>query len=679
MEIHAHARPHIETHTRSQGHSAIAGAAYRLGLKLVDVRTGDWHDYHRRSLRGEIVLALTIAPEGSPGWAVNPQEMWERVEASEKRKDAQLARDFRVPLPLGLSSDQASAMAQEMGRFISDSLKTPVSIGVHRDSEVDVLGEKKMAEKVGYHAHLYFPTRRLACFEEQSHGKEVGASGDADRSAEPTGFGGKLTILSNKRTSAEFVERLNAKWAELCNEFASEAGLRPDYDHRSYARQGVDITPQPTVGQAATAMERKGVKTRKGIQLREALMASGKLSKTDSVDPVAIDSHRDCETKDVPTEQSVEVISPIPEVVGVVPPEAIPVALSEPDFSAFNPAGPTSNVVFLDRLRERRQQLGISDDRSSGDGKGPIAVTNATAIIPFKPKPRRDPIIAIPIETPIDEKSSSLGDSKSWLRQVENKPSLETLARRHHLVVVKTDSFASRMEKTLPQSMSASEKERVRQSLALVECLQKVLATLEAAQDDEEKKSQAYERAKAAALEAEYQLDQAMAGQKVAQNRLDLWMRNRPKPYGLLGILEPGKQRRLELQEDVQWKDGLVQAAKRASEKLHAFSQEASRALLRVQALLIELKRELAVTAVELRSRNIRIFEEFSKWLCFRQRKMLEEALPGPTEPVDDIDADLGIADTGSGTGGGGAPKGMPPPKKPVPKILPELGRKMKR
>jgi len=535
----------------------------------------------------------------------------------------------------------------------------------------DVLGEKKMAEKVGYHAHLYFPTRRLACFEDQGHGKEAGASGDADRSAEPTGFGGKLTILSNKRTSAEFVERLNAKWAELCNEFASEAGLRTDYDHRSYARQGVDITPQPTVGQAATAMERKGVKTRKGTQLREALKAPE--GRNDGGEEVKTGT------------QTIEASNPIeavtPPVTSVLPEQRLlnVTALPEPDFSAFDPASLASNVVFLDRLRERRQQLGISDDRSSGGRKGPIVVTNANPVIPFKPKPRRDPLIAIPIDSSPPVQSSANDGSKSWLRQVENKPSLETLARRHHLVVVKTGSFASRAERTLPQSMSASEKERVKQSLVLVECLEKVLATLEAAQDDEDKKAKAYERGKAAALDADYQLDRAIRAQKVAQNRLDLWVRNRPKPYGLLGILDPGKKRQEELQEDVQWKDGLVQAAKRASEKLHAFSQEASRALLRVQALLIELKRELAVTAVELRSRDIRIFEEFSKWLCFRQKKMLEEALPGPTGPVDDIDADLGVIETGSGTGGGGAPKGMPAPQKPVPKILPELGKKMKR
>ncbi|MFC3651300.1 MobA/MobL family protein [Dyella humi] len=672
MEVHAHARPHLETHTRSQGHSAIAGAAYRLGLKLVDTRTGIWHDYHRRSVRGEIVLALTIAPEGSPDWAVNPQEVWGRAEASERRKDSQVARDFRVPLPCGLSSDQASAMAQEMGRFISDSLKTPVSIGVHRDSEVDVLGEKKKAEKVGYHAHLYFPTRRLACFEEVGEGKEADAFGDSD-DAKVTGFGGKLTILSNKRTSAEFVERLNTKWAELCNTFANDAGLRADYDHRSYARQGVDITPQPTVGQSATALERKGVKTRKGAQLREALQASGKQLATD--DQV---SNMDPEEKqtDASIEQSVEVIPVIPEVSEARSSEVTPIVLPEPDFSAFNPA---SNVLFLDQLRQRRQQQGVSGEQSSGGSQGPAVGSSTAPVVPFKPKPRRDPLIAIPIDTPGEDKSSSAGSSKSWLREVEDKPSLEVLARRHRLVVVKTDSLASKLEKVLPQSTSASEKERVRQSLALVECLEKVLATLEAAQDDEEKKAQAYERGKAAALDADYQVDQAQAGQKVAQNRLDLWMRNRPMPYGLLGIVEQGKKRRLELQEDVQWKDGLVQAAKRASERLHAFCQEASRALLRVQALLIELKRELAVTAVDLRSRDIRIFKEFSKWLCLRQRKMLEEALPGPTESMGDIDADLGVVETSSGTGGGGTPKGMPPTKKPVPKILPELGRKMKR
>ena len=88
-EVAKHARPHIETHVRSKGHSSVAGAAYRLGLKLLDERTGTWHDYSRRSTAGEIILALTLALAGSPHWATRPQELWTRVENSERRKDSQ--------------------------------------------------------------------------------------------------------------------------------------------------------------------------------------------------------------------------------------------------------------------------------------------------------------------------------------------------------------------------------------------------------------------------------------------------------------------------------------------------------------------------------------------------------------------------------------------------------------
>jgi hypothetical protein len=67
-----HARPHLETHTRSAGHSAIKGAAYRLGIKLTDERTGEVHDFRKRKLGEEIVRAVTIAPPGAPGWAAVP-------------------------------------------------------------------------------------------------------------------------------------------------------------------------------------------------------------------------------------------------------------------------------------------------------------------------------------------------------------------------------------------------------------------------------------------------------------------------------------------------------------------------------------------------------------------------------------------------------------------------------
>lgn len=65
MTFTAHARPELPSHNRKE-HSAVAGAAYRLGLRLFDERTGEWHDYRKRAIGEEIVRALTVAPPGAP-------------------------------------------------------------------------------------------------------------------------------------------------------------------------------------------------------------------------------------------------------------------------------------------------------------------------------------------------------------------------------------------------------------------------------------------------------------------------------------------------------------------------------------------------------------------------------------------------------------------------------------
>lgn len=300
-----HARPHMETHNRAKGHSAVAGAAYRLGLKLYDRQAGVWHDYRKRALGEEIVRALTVAPEGAPEWATDPDELWNRAEAMEKRKDAQVARDFRIPVPFGLSDQQAGDLAEEMARFIAKELHTAVSMGLHRDAAVDALGQVKADEKVGFHAHLYFPTRRL----EQLEG-EGGTS--------VWGLGAKLAMLSNRNTSGVFVERLNEHWAELANRYTEANGLTADYDHRSYIRMGLPLLPQPKLGQAATAMERRGFFTRKGDAARDIIIASEVYK---AAHAIVLEAQREQAVADVQREAT----KALPNEVPSAPPTAIPI------------------------------------------------------------------------------------------------------------------------------------------------------------------------------------------------------------------------------------------------------------------------------------------------------------------------------------------------------------------
>lgn len=261
-----HARPHLQTHARGKGHSAVAGVAYRLGLRLFDKRTGEWHDYRKRALGEEIVAAFTLAPAGAPDWATDPAVVWGAVEAAEHRKDSQVAHDFRIPIPFGLTDTQAEAMARAMAQHIVSDWHTVVSVGLHRDSPVDALGQQKPFGKQGFHAHIYFPTRALS-FDSEAV-REAGEDGEGG--SDGWHFGEKLHAFSKKKAAAMVITELNAQWAALANMHVAAIGGMPDFTHLSYKRLGLDRLPQLRLGPGAAAMERKGIATRKGDSLRAA-------------------------------------------------------------------------------------------------------------------------------------------------------------------------------------------------------------------------------------------------------------------------------------------------------------------------------------------------------------------------------------------------------------------------
>lgn len=272
-----HARPHLSVHSRSRRHSAVSGAAYRMRLRLFDDRARRWRDYRPRRHIDKVVFAQTIAPAGAPGWATDPALLWNIVEAAEKRKDAQVARDYRIPVPRGVTAEAAVDLARMMADFIVTELHTAVSFGVHRDAAEDALGDDKPEEARGYHVHLYFPTRAIP--------NEPG-----DEAATPK-MGIKLPQFVNQTKGAAFIEQMNARWAELANLVAGRHGLPTDFDHRSYKRQGIARTPEPRLGQTATWTERRGQRTRLGNLLRaHRATRDGHATVTPTLDvPAAVD------------------------------------------------------------------------------------------------------------------------------------------------------------------------------------------------------------------------------------------------------------------------------------------------------------------------------------------------------------------------------------------------------
>lgn len=86
--------------SRAGGRSSVAAAAYRTAGRLRDDRQGLEHDYSRK---GGVVHSEIIAPENAPDWMRDRDQLWNAVEAVEKRRDAQLARrKSKWPFPASL-------------------------------------------------------------------------------------------------------------------------------------------------------------------------------------------------------------------------------------------------------------------------------------------------------------------------------------------------------------------------------------------------------------------------------------------------------------------------------------------------------------------------------------------------------------------------------------------------
>lgn len=227
---------HLNTHTigRAAGHSAVAAAAYRSASKLVDERTGEVFDFTRK---GGVLSAEIVTPAGVP--VPERAALWNAAEAAEKRKDARVAREWRAALPHELNEADRREFATRMGQAIADRYGVAVDVCIHAP---DREGDDR-----NFHVHMLATTRT------------IGADG---------ALGAKAVIeLANKDrqkagipgTSQGDITDIRREWAELTNEALERAGISARIDHRSYADQGVELTPTKHIGSDAVAMDRRGL------------------------------------------------------------------------------------------------------------------------------------------------------------------------------------------------------------------------------------------------------------------------------------------------------------------------------------------------------------------------------------------------------------------------------------
>lgn len=198
--------------SRSAGRSSVAAAAYRSAERLFDERQGVFHDYQKKA--EDVLHKEILKPDNAPEWVLNREKLWNEVEKTEKRKDAQLAREFNIALPREFSLEQNVELVREFMQkeFVDRGMIADVCIHEGKSHG----GERQP------HAHVMLTMREIS----------------------EEGFGKKVREWNSKELLLQFREA----WANTANLHLAKAGLDINIDHRTLEAQGIDLYPQNKIG-----------------------------------------------------------------------------------------------------------------------------------------------------------------------------------------------------------------------------------------------------------------------------------------------------------------------------------------------------------------------------------------------------------------------------------------------
>ena len=271
----------IKIISRSSGRSAVASAAYRSGEKLLNDETGIVHDF---TSKGGVVMNEILLPAHAPSAYRNRQVLWNEVQKTEKRSDAQLAREVEVAFPAEMDREEQIECVRD---YIQENF---VSKGMIADWALHDKGDGNphahiMLTVRGFDEHERWQQKIRSVFanardtdgravydpalpsydpKDREHTSryripvldEEGNQKTRIRKGKGTEYlWEKVNIPANDWNDRENAERWRESWARHCNRYLDQ---EKQIDHRSYARQGLDMEPTVHEGVTARKIEKEG-------------------------------------------------------------------------------------------------------------------------------------------------------------------------------------------------------------------------------------------------------------------------------------------------------------------------------------------------------------------------------------------------------------------------------------
>ena len=207
---------------RSKGHNAIAASSYISRSKLQLITTGNKGEkgtisYNFTSRKG-LAHSIILAPDDAPSWVYNRQELWNRAESAETRKNAETARKLIIALPKELTLQQNIELIEQFALECLVSHGMVADINIHCDNENNP------------HGHIQMTTRKLI----RSLENDQVIFGEKGRD-----WGRKKFLYYYRENVAHFI-----------NLYLEKHGHLDRVSHLSHKARGIDLIPTIHEGSA---------------------------------------------------------------------------------------------------------------------------------------------------------------------------------------------------------------------------------------------------------------------------------------------------------------------------------------------------------------------------------------------------------------------------------------------
>ncbi|WP_239508889.1 MobA/MobL family protein [Stenotrophomonas maltophilia] len=218
----------------------------------MDDPSGTRHNYSRKT---GVLSVDMLAPTDAPAWALDPHQVWAKVEEHETRKNARVAREVLIALPHELTPEQRRDLARDVGQLLVDRYNVAAQVALHAPD--------KGGDGRNYHAHILLTPR------------VVGADGFGDSAAR---------VLDEYVAGANELKAIRAAIGERMNKALAAAGVDARVDHRSLHKQKMAAVEKGDF-KAAVALDRPATR-HEGKEVTQARRRGKRLQKAERNDRV---------------------------------------------------------------------------------------------------------------------------------------------------------------------------------------------------------------------------------------------------------------------------------------------------------------------------------------------------------------------------------------------------------